>query len=238
MEIRSDLWADLGQTNEFFWLAPYVFCLVKHQTLLIQYSAVHLPCFHASDDVRTTGRQSGGRQMFSLSLCPPGCSPKASRNADMHFLPPPSISFSFSVCSRLRTHISPVPHLCHTPQTRDFISKPWSRPSARLISLSFTVPWRLVCVSGRVGPRAGVTGKTQRAEVLFYRRIPFNPRLESGKVQFDIFQTTLRLWFRFMHNLETQRRGDEPFWSSEMCVRSFWVDSLVFNSNLSSVTPV
>lgn len=44
-----------------------------------------------------------------------------------------------------------------------------------------------------VGPQAGVTGKTQRAEVLFYRRIPFNPRLESGKVQFDIFQTTLRL---------------------------------------------
>lgn len=32
-----------------------------------------------------------------------------------------------------------------------------------------------------VGPRAGVTGKTQRAEVLRYRRIPFNPRLESGK---------------------------------------------------------
>lgn len=44
-----------------------------------------------------------------------------------------------------------------------------------------------------VEPRAGVTGKTQRAEVLCYRCIPFNPRLESGKVQFDIFQTTLRL---------------------------------------------
>lgn len=59
-----------------------------------------------------------------------------------------------------------------------------------------------------VGPRAGVAGKTQRAEVPCYRRIPFNPRLESGKVQFDIFQTTLRLQFRFVHSLHRHRGGE------------------------------
>lgn len=136
--------------------------------------------------------------MFSLSLCPPGCSPQASRNADMHFLLPPSIFFFlfFSPSVHVYVHTSrPVP--IFTTHHKQGISLASHEVVPLLGSSAFRLLSHDASSASRaddpVGPRAGVTGKTQRAEVLCYRRIRFNSRLESGKVQFDIFQTTLRL---------------------------------------------
>lgn len=134
--------------------------------------------------------------MFSLSLCPPGCSPQASRNADMHFLLPPSIFFSFSLSVHVYVHAS-----CPFPIFATHHKQGISLASHEVVPLLGSSAFRLLSHDASsasqavdpVGPRAGVTGKTQRAEVLCYRRIPFNQRLESGKVRFDIFQTTLRL---------------------------------------------
>lgn len=201
--------------------------------MLIRYSGI---IFHASDDVRTTGEwwqtdvQSQSLSSWLLSPSFQEC---------WHAFPSNFFSSSLSVHVYVRaSRPFPIFTTCHKQEI--------SLASHEVVPLLGSSAFRLLShdassasrADDPVGPRAGVTGKTQRAEVLCYRRIPFNPRLESGKVQFDIFQTTLRLWFRFMHNLETRRSRDEPFWSSEICVRSFWVDSLVFSSNLSSVTPV
>lgn len=162
------------------------------------------------------------------------------------------ISFSLLLFLTVSLSVYPPPpflslsvfsHHCHTPQTKDYISKPSSwvpqKNCARQLgvlllssSAQFMVPWRL---SGsqtddqtrRQSIRAGVSWKEKAVtySVLY--------RLASRNVQFGIIRTSAEDWgydsdsYANSRQEQTQREmEDEPF--------CFWLGCLVFSisSNL------